>query len=323
MIGYSVRMVKADQAMNAWIQSELERLAQRRGWDNVPLEDPAFDFSGYVRNVMIKKGFRGLTLEEKASETIQRLLYDIETGGPGPLLRQYDGRVPFDAYFKMAVHNRSLSELRDEGAKRSRIPTRNIAPSKRGDDSSPGISSEVIPGVSAGPDDEYLRQTVDTLLLHLSRQRHGDMLSLMFRLLIPQPYGEGLSQNEVVDYLGREGVVSPTGETRWSPGMVNSYIQKLRRAVEQYAREENLGEGGEGTLQNILTQMSKQKAKKVQDAKSFAEGDVVKGEAIWFKNGDASQEVLVRIVRKSLKNTRIELPDGTQTVVDSRHIVLR
>lgn len=306
---------EANASMNSWIKSELESLANTRGWDSVPLSNPDFNFYDYTKAVLLKRGYRGLTLEEKTNETLQRLLYDIEKGGPGPLLRQYDGRTPFDAYFKMAVNRRAITELRDDAAARQRLPSVNIKPSGK-DDVTPGISQEVIPGEISEPSDEYLDQTFSNLLRYLGMQRHGEMLTLIFRLLAPEPQGQGMSQQEIVTHLNQNQVVSPTGETRWSPGMVNSYIQKIRKAVTQYSAEEDKAEGGEGTL-NLLM---KKREKTVPDSQQPALP--TRGQAFWIAEGDPSRAQPVTIVRRSVKNTRIKLEDGTFKVVPSQHIVI-
>jgi len=301
------RSVQANSSMNEWINSQLEELAAEKGWDSIPMEDPGFNFVTYVKAVMQKMGFRGLELDEKTNETIQRLLFDIDKGGPGPLLRQYDGIRPFDKYWKHAVQNRGLTEARDQGAARKRIPTTSIKPSGK-DETSPGVSQEIIPGKSEGPDDEYMGQTFQGILRHLNLQRHGDILTLIFRLMAPGPQGEGMAQREVVDYLNTQEIMSPTGETSWSPGMVNSYIQKLRKAVRDYAVEEDRGEGGEGTLLPILKRKQKEKA-------PTPEG------LVWYKDGNPDEAIPVEKIRGSHRNTRIRLPDGSETVVPSKDVI--
>ena len=40
----------------------------------IPMNDPDFSFMGYLKGLMLSAGYRGLTLQEKISETLQRLI---------------------------------------------------------------------------------------------------------------------------------------------------------------------------------------------------------------------------------------------------------
>jgi hypothetical protein len=270
-------------------------------------EDPNFDFFGYAKAVMQKRGYRGLTLEEKANETIQRLLFNMQTGGLGPVFSHYDGRVPFDAYYKMAVQRRSLSELRDDKKDRDLLPTVNIKPSGK-DEITPGVSEETIGDDRVeGPNDEYLDQTFKNMLGHLARQRDGELLVLIFRLMAPEPMGEGMTQYEITEYLNRNKIPSATRTTVWSPGMVNSYITKIRAAIRIYVDEEDKGEDGEGTLRKLMTKDKPKLPKEV-------------GQAYWKINGDEMNRVPVRVRRRQTQNTAIVLPDGSSKTVPTKEM---
>lgn len=301
------RSLVATSPMNKWILSQLPPVAKRLGIPEVYLEDPEFDFFGYVQNVFKGKGYRGLTVDEKSNETIQRLLFDMEKGGPGPVLRQYDGRNPFDAFFRFAVRRRVITELRDDKKHRDLLPTVNIAPSGK-DEGTPGIAEETLEGGPLeGPNDEYLDQTVENMLAYLARARAGDLLSLVFRLSIPEPRGGGMNQKEVVDYLNKNEIPSETGQTTWSPGMLNSVKAKVQKVIEQYVRDENVGEGGEGILKPLMNT----KPRAPQPKRS--------NEAIWYPNGQEPGES-VRIIRQSPENTQFEKSDGTRMKVPTQHV---
>jgi len=312
MVTDEPRQVNANnrQGMNTWIRQELAKVSQQKG---LPL-NPAvssFDFYGYAEAVLRKRGYEGLNLDEKTNSTIQRLIFDDRNGGPGPLLRQFDGRADIISYYKNAVNNRAISELRDDRTKQRNIPTVNIKPSGK-DETTPGVSQDTIPGGETELNDEGMDSTVSGIAQYLAMQRHGDILGVIFRLLAPEPQGQGLNQQEVVQYLNDNAVASPTGETRWSPGMVNSYIQKMRKAVNQYIEEENKGEGGEGTLHMLRRERAKPPAPEVTQPKSRY--------MMWAEDGDQSKEQPVEIVRQSQNNTRVRLKDGTLTVVPTKHL---
>lgn len=298
------RRVQATEAMNSWIQDELEDLATQLGMSEIPMANPDFNFFDYTKAVMRKRGYAGLTLEEKTNETLQRLLFDMERGGPGPLLRQYDGRTPFDAYFKMAVNRRALTELRDDKAERSRLPSVNIKPSGK-DEVTPGVSEETLgDNRVTGPNDEYLDQTVNNMLGYLSRERYGDILAVIFRLMTPEPLGSGMDQGEVVQYLNTNQVPSPTGETKWSPGMVNNYVRKIRDTMSRYIEDENKGEGGEGTLKKLMT-----KEKPPAPPKPA-------GVAYWKVDGDENNKLPIqRVLRRGKPKLRSTDPDTNSAIL--------
>ncbi len=300
----------ANAAMNGWIHGEVQSLAGKLGIDTVPMVNPDFNFYGYTESLLKNRGYRGLILEEKTNETIQRLLFDMRNGGPGPLLRQYDGSSPFDEYYKKAVQRRALSELRDDKKQREKLPTVNIKPSGK-DEVTPGIAEDTLGELAEGPNDEYFDQTLENLFGYLSRARAGDLLSLIFRLMVPEPAGSGFTQSEVAKYLNSHQVPSETGQTEWSPGMVNSNVAKIRKVVEQYIRDEDLGEGGEGILKAL---MGKPAPKPVgprvpKEPKGPRMG-------FYHPNGTTDPErIQVKILRSNLHNTTFLLPDGTRKKV--------
>jgi len=296
------------------------------------MENPNFDFYAYIQAVMTKMGFRGYTLEEKIHETVQRLFLDVQEAytkvgedgaekiGPGPILRRYDGRIPFDTFFKHSVKNRGQSESRDRSKAKEKFDTVNI--SKGGaEEGQPGqgISEETLGGGEIDQGDygqdaesaDYLQTTYRSMVRYLSMQRHGDMLTTIFKLITPPPQGEGLSQGEVVDWLNREQVASPTGATTWSTGMVNSYVQKIRAAVQTYIEEENRGEQGEGVLKPLYDRKFRRPAVP-EGTPSTQKGPI---QAMWFPKGDTTKAQKVTLIRKSLKNSRVQLQDGTAILV--------
>jgi hypothetical protein len=331
---------------NDYIRSQIKKMALQQGWEStpeaplgVPMNDPHFDFFGYVQAMMRKWGFKGLNLDEKTHETLQRLLLDLNEAytkvtpgegsvGWGPVFRnypKYNRSIPFDAYFKHAVKNRGTSEVRDRALTRENMKTVNISPGGPEEgQSGQGISEETLGGGETDLGDrgqdssshEYMQHTFRGMLQYLRLQRHGDMLTLIFRLMAPPPQGEGLIQGEVAQWLNKEAIASPTGETRWSPGMVNSYVQKIRAAIKTYIQEEDKGEHGEGTLKKIYDrQINPPTPAQPTPAKSKGPSQVM-----WNPDGDPSKATPVTMVRKSLKNSRIKLPDGQSIVVPTKDL---
>jgi hypothetical protein len=119
--------------------------------------------------------------------------------------------------------------------------------------------------------------------------------------------GEGMTQYEITEYLNRNKIPSATRTTVWSPGMVNSYITKIRAAIRIYVDEEDKGEDGEGTLRKLMTKDKPKLPKEV-------------GQAYWKINGDEMNRVPVRVRRRQTQNTAIVLPDGSSKTVPTKEM---
>lgn len=332
------------KSLNNWIYGELQKLAAEKGISQVPMKDPNFDFYGYTERKLKALGFKGFDLEAKVSDTIMRLFLDMEEAytevgegkadsiGKGPLLRSYDPTrgTPFDAYFKNAVNNRAKSESRDRSLAQENMPTTNIHQGGGSDgEVIPGVAEEALGGGESDHGDsgmdletkEYIDHNTSDLENYLLTQRHGRTLVLIYKLTAPIEFGgSGMSQGEMTQYLNDKKIPSESGATSWTPGMVSSYVMKLRKAVENWAMaREEAGDSGFMDLidrDNLYTTKDNEtKPGQIPAPPANASPTIY-----WYPGGDATQAQAVLIVRRSAKNSRIKLPSGEIILVPTNEL---
>jgi hypothetical protein len=288
----------------------------------VPLNDPNFSFMGYLRGLFIKSGYKGFGLEEKINETLQRLLIGNTPGEWGPVVSRYNGSTPFDLFFAMAAKRRKNSELRDDKLKRDNLPVVNIKPSG-GDEVGGGISEDTLGEEDSGEaiaEADY-ETTYKDIVFYLKRARYGELLSYIFHLMSPEPQGLGMAIPEMVDHLTTEGIKSPSGQSKWSSGMLNGYVTQIRKVVQDYMRDDAFSKANQGVPEDAL--INKFKERKNVYEEGFKQEDVKNGlltqeEAkpvarhYWNKGGE---RIPFTVIRKSLKNWSARLEDGTKVTI--------
>jgi hypothetical protein len=251
-------------AGNRFIHEEVRRLAQEKGWDQnseiTLFRDPEFDFFGYAQQVFKRLGFFGQDTEHLAHTMTWQLIYDMKNGGPGKILRSYDGRIPFDDFFKLCIKRSAITQKTKRDRERQRTPY-SIVPGQA-DENQPGAISEGVLSGGAGvakelEEAETQRQrherqvlgvNIDSIREMLLARSHGSGTNMantygerMWKVWNLKHENKGWSDQKVADALNAEGYPTPRGKP-WSRAAVNGLWEDARALVRDFLEQAGYGD---------------------------------------------------------------------------------
>jgi hypothetical protein len=213
-------------------------MAQELGVDRLPMKNPDFDFFDFAVLKMKELGFRGQELFDVATEALQRLFFNTNTGGRGVIyhyLSWYKNnpkKSAFDEYFKYAFRQKAY-KYREQSVRRQKQRGLSIVPGQGQEGE--GISEGEL-GESNSPLEEVQRRdevqkrenVFQDVPKMLSEQRGGDRLVAIWDLM-----KKGYKLAEMAEELNTTGVPSAGGGP-WGTGSVHKVKNQILGLVRQF-----------------------------------------------------------------------------------------
>lgn len=244
------------QELDRWMWQLLEEFRQEQGWHRIPMGVGSdFSFTAATIRLARERGMRGQDAEDIAIQTMVDYFLSPEQGGSGSDWKRAYARyrftgLSFGKFFLSAMRKRLdqtipvyvnrnyRNRVYDSAVGRSRYVTPD-----RLDQDEDLLDFTNDPSTST----EERHKERDRVLAEINRELlwlpNGELLSLIFRLLCPRPFGYGKKTGpELAQTLNDMRVPTVKGgkTVKWTVSMANGFKDTIQQVARKYRKKYGL-----------------------------------------------------------------------------------